>query len=212
MAAVKINIYNNALGHLGERKLASLTEDREPRRVLDDFYSNALAHCLEKGAWEFAIRSTEIDASTSTSPEFGFTYSFRKPDDWVRTVKVSDSPTLVSPLLSFREENDYWQADCNPLYVEYVSNHASLGGGDLSRWTQAFEDYVTIRLAMLSCKRITGSLTEMDYLVKLEKKAVGGARELNNAGDAPIPQAGGSWVASRRGGMSNRSRWDRRAF
>jgi hypothetical protein len=31
-------IYNEALGHLGERRLANLSENREPRRVLDSYW------------------------------------------------------------------------------------------------------------------------------------------------------------------------------
>ena len=36
MANDQLSLYNNALTVLGERKIASLTENREPRRVLDD--------------------------------------------------------------------------------------------------------------------------------------------------------------------------------
>lgn len=209
MAATKLAIYNNALGHLGERKLASLTENREPRRVLDDFYAKAVAYCLEKGKWDFANRSSQISASTSVSPEFGFTNSFPKPTDWVRTVRISASPTLDPPLLSFREEDGYWEADCDPLYIEYVSNSATLGGNDLSSWTQAFEDYVTANLALRACKRITGSAPS-DDLRKDEKKARADARGLNMAADAPQPQVSGSWATARMG-TSNLSRWDRRS-
>jgi hypothetical protein len=215
MAASKLAIYNNALGHLGSGKLASLTENREPRRVLDDFYANAVAHCLEKGTWEFATRSAQIDASTSVSPEFGFANSFAKPTDWVRTVRVSASETFDPPLLRFREENSYWEADEDPIYVEYVSNSASLGGLDLSRWTQAFEDYVTLNLAVRAYKRVTGSngsAQDFDALTKLEKKAAGAAKGLNSAGDPPQAQMGGSWAASRGGNSSNRSRWNRQSF
>ena len=39
MAASKLSIYNQALGHLGERRLATLSEPREPRRVLEGVQS-----------------------------------------------------------------------------------------------------------------------------------------------------------------------------
>jgi hypothetical protein len=38
MSASKLKLYNDALGILGERRLASLTENREPRRVLDEVW------------------------------------------------------------------------------------------------------------------------------------------------------------------------------
>ena len=33
----RLDVYNGALRRLGSRRLASLTENREPRRVLDGF-------------------------------------------------------------------------------------------------------------------------------------------------------------------------------
>ena len=43
----KLTVYNETLGLLGERKLASLTEQREPRRVLDGFWDQTVAYCLD---------------------------------------------------------------------------------------------------------------------------------------------------------------------
>lgn len=208
MAASKLSIYNAALGHLGERKLASLTEAREPRRVLDDFYPDVQAYCLEKSTWEFACRLVQIDASTSVTPPFGFTNAFVKPTDWVRTVLISGSETFDPPLAAYQEERGYWYADCDPLYVRYVSNHASLGGGDLSRWTQAFEDYVAYELAYRACLRISGAETRRGELRKEARKALSAARGIDTTSEAPQFSPAGSWVTSR-GGNSNRSRWDR---
>ena len=98
---LQLKIYNAALGHLGERKIASLTENREPRRVLDDFYNDVVQYCLERGTWEFAARNVQIDASTSSSPPFGFTNAFVKPTDWVRTVLLSANECFDPPLRQF---------------------------------------------------------------------------------------------------------------
>src|SRR4051812_14344590 len=117
MALLQLKIYNAALGHLGERKIATLAENREPRRVLDDFYNDVVQYCLERGTWEFACRNVQIDASTSVSPPFNFTHAFAKPTDWVRTVKLSASPTFDPPLRQFEEERGFWYADGTPLYL-----------------------------------------------------------------------------------------------
>jgi hypothetical protein len=211
MAATKLGIYNQALGHLGERKLASLTEDRESRRVLDDYYAGVLLYCLERTPWDFAMRMVEIDKSNSLTPSFGFQNVFPKPTDWVRTYKISHVPSLDGGPLMFTEELDRWYADCDPLYVQYVSNHATLGGGDLGRWTQAFEDWVIMRLAFKSAMRITNGKADLEVLAMLDGKALKEARELNRAGDHPEFPPQGTWVASR-GGNGRGSRWDRKAF
>ena len=65
-------IYNEALGHLGERQLASLSEPREPRRVLDSYWSDVVGFCLSQGLWKFARRTAQIDSSSSLTPQFGF--------------------------------------------------------------------------------------------------------------------------------------------
>ena len=210
MAASKLAIYNQALGHLGERRLASLSEQREPKRVLDDYYADAVAHCLEMGAWKFATRTVRIDASASVTPEFGFASAFRKPDDWLRNCRISGSETFEPPLLHFSEERGYWHAGCAALYVRYVSNDPTFGGLDLSRWTQLFEDYVALRLALLACVRISGAESRADKLARLERKALAAAREHDASAAPPQFMPGGSWARSRGGGGSA-SRWDRRS-
>ena len=50
-------IYNEALGHLGERVLASLTEGREPRRVLDSYWSDVVAYALAGRAGVLNLRA-----------------------------------------------------------------------------------------------------------------------------------------------------------
>jgi hypothetical protein len=215
MAASKLRIYNQALGHLGERSLASLSEPREPRRVLDDYYSDVVAHCLEMGNWKFALRDAAIDAHASVTPAFGFAKAFRKPIDCVRTCQVSANETFEPPLLRFTAESlgtmgVFWYADCDPLYVRYVSNHAAFGGLDLSRWTQLFEDYVALRLALLACPRISGAESRAESLRRQERKALAAAREHDAANSPPQFQPGGTWAMSR--GAGNASRWNRRSF
>jgi hypothetical protein len=212
MAATKLGVYNQALGHLGERRLASLSEAREPRRVLDDYYGEAIAHCLEMGPWKFATRLARISQTAGAAPAFGFARAFRKPDDWVRTLQLSEAEHFEPPLIRFAEERGYWYADCTRLHVSYVSNHTVFGGLDLSRWTQLFEDYVVVRLALLACPRIQGAASRAEDLRKQERKALAAAREHDASGAAPQFPPRGSWVTSRAGGLGNRSRRDRQTF
>ena len=78
----KLTLFNGALRLLGERRLASLTEDRPARRYLDDAWDDGLVDdALEQGFWNFATRTVQMTASTSVEPEFGYRYAFQKPDD-----------------------------------------------------------------------------------------------------------------------------------
>lgn len=199
----KLSLYNQALGHLVERKLKSLTEAREPRRVLDDFWDPCVAYCLERKSWNFAFRAQLIDKSASVVPSFGFSNAFLIPDDWVRTHLMSSSETLSPPLLQVREEAGYWYCDVDPLYVQYVSNDPAYGM-DLSRWPSSYADYVALDLAKRACKRVTGSselLRGPEGLIKQSERAsrvaAGNCAMNDPVGFAPT----GSWVRSRWSGF-----------
>ena len=57
----KLSIYNGALSILGERRLASLTENREPRYKLDDVWdNNFVRRLLQMGQWQFAQRTVQL--------------------------------------------------------------------------------------------------------------------------------------------------------
>jgi hypothetical protein len=195
--AAKLALYNSALLVLGERKLASLAEAREPRRALDDAYDDAVAYCLEAGFWNFSMRAIQADSSASVTPTFGYTYAFTKPSDFVRLYSYGSTETFDPPLLTVTDEPNYWFANVDPLYVKYVSNDTAYGM-DLSIWSESFSEYVSLRLAVKTCKRITGAFPN-DDLKKDEKRALAIARS-KDAMDEPVgfpPR--GTWVTSRLG-------------
>jgi hypothetical protein len=200
MAASKLSVYNDALLHLGETRLASLTEARSPRRALDEAWDDGVEYCLEQGLWNFAARSIRADSSTSIDPTFGFTYAFAKPEDWIRTVVVANNDQFNPPMRGreYNDEGGYWYANCDPLYVRYVSSDNTYGL-DLSLWPQTFSTYVSTHLARRTCKRITGSDGGMKDLWQLEKKARVDARSKDamNEGVGEMPR--GSWSRSRSG-------------
>lgn len=208
--ADKLSIYNDALGWLNERKLGSLTEAREPRRVLDDAWDGVVAHCFERGVWNWSMRAVEIAASASIEPMFGYAYGFDQPSDMKRFWQMSDNPDFAPQLERFNDEAGVWYADVDPIWVRYVSIAPDYGM-DLGRWTQLFADYVAVRLALRCCGRITGNDSRIDMLMKAEKKA----REVALSNDAMKEPVGrlppGTWVTSRGGGFNtDRSRWNGR--
>lgn len=189
---------------LGERKLASLTEAREPRRVLDDIFDQQVAYCLERKYWNFGYRSVSIDSSSTITPGFGFTRAFRIPNDWVRTRRLSSSPTLEPPLIQVAEESGYWYANLTPIYVQYNSKDP-LYGMNFGLWPASFTDYVAHRFARIAAPRIPGKAELLDGpngLIKQENDAykVSAAICAMNEAIGFAPQ--GAWSRSRRGWMS----------
>lgn len=162
----RLSIYNGALLMTGSRRLASLSENVESRRVLDTIWdSGALRHCLEKGFWNHAMRTQMLDYSPSITPAFGYRYAFDKPEDLVKIVSLCTDEYFTYPLHRVQDEGNYWFADEQQLYVRYVSDDASYGL-DYSKWPDSFTRYVEGYFALRAIKRLTDSQTDAEDLKK----------------------------------------------
>lgn len=199
MAATRLGIYNQALRICGERRLATLTENRAPRRLLDQVWNESgVDKCLEEGQWNFAMRAVQIDSDPSVSPGFGLTFGFSKPDDWIRTSAFCSDERYEVPYRGYKDEVDYWYADISPIYVRYVSNHTGFGG-DLSKWPGTFEHYVAAFFASEIVLKLTSD-KERVKLVKLElKERKRDALNKDAMNDPTVTPAPTSWVRSRFG-------------
>jgi hypothetical protein len=205
--ASKLALFNEALRHLGERKLATLTDNIEPRRVLDDIYDAAIIkRCLEAGQWDFATRSVSLTYNPSITPSFGLQYAFDKPTDYVRLCAISESAYLEPTLHRYREEGGVWLADIDTIYVAYVSTDSQYGG-DLSLWPESFVQLVAIAMALAAAPRLTQSEAKVERLEKAFKKARSEAASKDAMNSAAKTVPAGAWVSARLGGRSfSRSR------
>ena len=205
----QLSLYNGALRECGERKLASLTEAREPRRILDDVWdSGGVDDCLEMGQWYFAMRTVQVDYDTDVTPDFGYIYAFSKPSDWKVTSALCSDEYFREPLLDYADEAGYWYTDYQTIYVRYVSNDSAYGK-DYSLWPQAFVRYVEAYLASEICLKVTGDKERTKLVLALAEKRL---KQAKNVAAMALPTqfpANGNWVRSRRGGRSRRDRGNR---
>lgn len=201
--ADKLSVYNGALRLCKERRLAALTDNREPRRLLDDAWGDgategAVKHCLQLGQWTFAMRTGRVDHTPSVTTDFGYTYAFSQPEDMIRVSAVCSDEYFKEPLLEYADERHYWYSDLQTIYVRWVSNHENYGA-DLSLWPESFTKLVQAYLA----KEIVGNLTQGENrILKVEKAfkdALKSAKSLDamNKPTKMLPE--GSWARSRRG-------------
>ena len=204
--ATKLSIYNGALTVIGERKLATLTDNVESRFKLDDvFDNNLIRRVLQMGQWNFASRSVELQASTTITPSFGFQFAFDKPTDFVRTMGVWQDEFKSMPLTAYDDESQWLFAELETIYLMYVSDDTQFGG-DLSLWPPNFTEMVEHYMAFKVAPRLAGlqfSSTDLEAKWKRwlsESKAV-------DAMESPVgvkPQ--GSWARARQGFRSNHDR------
>lgn len=208
--ATQLGIWNGALRLLGERKLASLTENREPRRLLDAVWSGgAVDYCLALGQWTFAMRTVMVDYSPSITPPFGYRYGFTQPDDMVKVAAVCSDEYFTQPLLRYADERRHWYADLQTIYVKYVSNHAQYGG-DLALWPEAFSKVVEAYLAKEICENLTQSESKLERVERDFERTLTSARSLDAMNKPTQFMPVGSWEAARYGNRQRRSLWNGR--
>lgn len=205
MTTSRLTLYNNALLMAGERPLASLTEAREPRRILDQVWdTGGVRKCLEQGQWKFAMRTVQIDYDPVVEPPFGYTRAFTKPTDWVSTSGVCTDAYFRSPLLAYVDEAGYWYAELDTIYVRYVSDDDAYGL-DMNRWPGSFEDFV----AAFFSERVVYKLSTSDDALTKATKRLERLKKLALNKDAMADPTkmlpAGRWVRSR---LSNSGRDD----
>jgi hypothetical protein len=200
----KLILFNAALRHVGEGKLASLSENREPRRLLDQqIEEGAIKHCLGQADWKFAIRTSKLTYSPSLVTEFGYRYVFEQPEDFVKTSALCTDEYFKSPLLHYSFKNELFYAGIEDIFIEYVSDDASFGM-DYEKWPPAFTQYVACYLAQGICIRLTQSEEKFNNLIKLTKYLLREAKS-DDAMEGPtkfLPS--GSWVRSRGNSFSEK--------
>lgn len=218
--ASQLGIYQGALRLLGERKLASLIEAREPRYLLDDVYNDGgINFCLEQASWNFAIRpqlfnGTLVATTNGVGPPpsspvvVGFRYQFTKPADWRRTASICSDPYFRAPLtaLQYTDQSGLWTSDLQQIYVRYVSDDPAFGLS-YALWGESFYKFVQHYFAMSIADKLTG--TDEKIVETIEKKT---EKALVNARSKDALQEGeqfppiGIWAGSRSGRATRRDR------
>lgn len=160
-------VYNLALLNLGERRLASLTEPREPRRVLDDLWPIVSGYCLAQGMWAFALRDS--DALAQVAGAAGYEHGYTKPADMIHLQVMADVIQLYPQIdRDFLDLGATIYTHTATLFCRYSSNDVTSGGMNLAVWTDNFTYYVAAALARFACVRVTGSSERYNQLCELE--------------------------------------------
>lgn len=193
----RLSLYNGALLKCKARRISSLTENCEARRLLDTAWDDgAVQYCLEQGFWNFAMRTVRIDATSDIEPDFGYSYAFDKPSDCIRTYAICYDEYFNSPIYMYSDEADYWFSEMETMYVQYISDGVEYGY-NYGAWPQYFKQYVEWYLASLIVGRLTASNTTEGEVERRLRRAFIDART-NDATDQPTQYAPrGKWASAR---------------
>ena len=169
MATTQLDLYNGALLLLGQRRLTSLTEDREPRYRLDGaFNREAIRYCLEliepNWASKTAVLSTPAAAAT-------FDSSHTLPTDYVTMVGAFSDSKLDQAITRYVIEGRELLTDYSTVYLRYTSD-----GYDLADWDSSFARVMEAYLALETATRLSNDEYEK-LQAKFDERA-GIARDL----------------------------------
>ncbi len=209
----KLTLFNGALLLCKERFLVSLTEEREPRRLLDYVWdNNGIKACLEEAQWHHAMRSVQIDYDPSIEPGFGYPKAFQKPDDWVVTSAVCTDEFFRNPLLNYFDEAGYWYSDLDSIYVRYVSDDEDYGA-DMNAWPESFKEFVEAHFASKIVGKLQGADSERirEVMGIREKRLATAKNKCAMVGPTQFP-APGRWVTARLRGVNRRDGGSRSEF
>lgn len=166
MAIDQETVYVNALTLLGQRRLSSLTENREPRHVLDGIWNlGAVDYCLEIVQPTFAAKTTKLTSST-TSTEHDFDNVFTLPSDYISIVGVYSDANLDQEINRYIIEGLTLACNYSTIYVRYTSN-----GYAISTWSASFARVVAGYLAREAADRLAPAKLEklqQDFIDKVE--------------------------------------------
>lgn len=201
MATDRLAIYNDALLLCGERALASLTENRETRYLLDQVWNNqGVDACLEEGQWFFAMRTISIDYDPTVEPPFGYNRAFEKPTDWILTSSLASDEFFRQPLSRYTDESGYWYSDLDILYVRYVSNDDDYGL-NIGAWPRSFTEFVIAHFAYKAILKITNDEDRRKQVAVLREHLKKVAKGKSAMADPTQYPAQGNWTRARmRGG------------
>lgn len=91
MATSEVSICNMALGWVGTRSIASLTENSPEARACGQFYGPAREQTLRDHAWNFAQARVTLAGVTVPDEYPEYSYAYAWPSDCLRALKVRDA-------------------------------------------------------------------------------------------------------------------------
>lgn len=200
----RLQIYNGALLLCGEARLSTLSENREPRHLLDLVWNDdGVRKCLEMAQWKFAMRAAMFTYDPDADLAFGYTYACAKPADWVATSAVCSDERFNVPLLQYKDERGYWFSDLQDIYVRYVSDDTDYGA-NLSGWTGTFTDYVEAYFAQKIVRKLPGGAEKVEGVEKAAARFLKLAKNKDAMADPPKLPPLSAWPGARIG------QWGRR--
>lgn len=174
----KIEIANVALVRLRANTIQSLSDGSTESGCINALWDDTRRALLSLHTWNFALKETELAATTETKP-LEQIYRYQLPSDNVRIVKVFDD-------LNYRAVGNQIYTDKPTCLLRYVSDQT-----DTAAWSPLFTDLMAARLAWELAYPITANQTTANALQAIYEQKLKDARFNDSTQDIPEPFAQG---------------------
>ena len=163
MAVSEVAICNSALSKIGADRIVSLSDDSRAAKLCNEQYYKVRDALLRAHPWNFAIHRDTL-AQSSTAPDFGFTYAYTLPSDFIRALEVNgnDDPWEKEGITIVTDA-----ATCELYYIREVA---------VGYFDSSFDELLAIKLAYDLCGDLTTSPTLKSTLYEEYKEALREAR------------------------------------
>lgn len=195
--ATKLQVWKQALVHLGQATITTLTDDVEARYVFDTAWEGVVEEAFCDGDWNAFKKSAALVASVSGTAAPGWTYVWDYPSDYLRTIAVSPYGGFRDPFREYVDEGGYLHTNTTPIYLRYISDALI---ANVEAWPTMFWRYVAMKLAYETCDRITNGATTQDRLQARLQKALRQAKSVDARNENNKVIYTGSWARSRLSG------------
>ncbi len=200
MATDKLEVLVNALIHLGEPRVTTVTETKSVRD-LDYAWDIVRKRVLRKFPFPFARSRAKLTSAATIEPySLEFDYSHSKPSDWLRTIDLSFSGDFDNNRIKdYLDENGLIYTDHEEVWIWQVYDHQ-----DVTAWDAIFDDLMALELAEHCCQQITDSKTLNEMKQDELKRLRASAAAISSRDLEPQERPMGKFRQSRFGDSRNR--------
>ncbi len=176
MSVSKTYICNQALGELGCKDIADISDDTNEARWCRKFYDSTRDEMLRSGQWKFAIKRIAL-TELSTTPAFGWSRQFGLPSDYIRGCSLNEVPWHLSS--NWIIEAGALLTDCDSANLRYVFRQ-----DDTATYDPLFVRAFYVLLASKIAAPITGDRTKALELFQRYERVDGPAARRIDANES----------------------------
>jgi len=183
-----LSICNEAINLLGGQTLTDFTDNTKAARLVEQFYTPAIAQTLRDYDWAFATKRSSELAVLDDEPEFEWSYQYQLPSDCVRVISMSVEA-------DFEIEGTVLLTNMTEVYIKYIYLIT-----DVSLFDSLFRRALVRRLAADMAYALTKKRSKEEELILLYDRAISKAKakdrkETHNV--ARTPASNDSWTKNR---------------